>query len=1587
MAVLFAGRRFDMTRKRYYGIGFKILIAFLAAVVCALVYVIAAPSVSAETSIGSVTAQDGEGNVFVFDCGTDQVKVELVSARSVRVRLSRNGGNGYRPDDPQYYMVQKNIFPAVERTVETVGSTVSIKTSAMEVRVQKSPFRIAMYDLDGNLMSKDTDAKGMYYDGNTVGVKKQEGTLNAGGIFGFGSGDHGRRSDLNRYDTDFNEFSMSHGRLISPFFMSSVGYGMFLNTMEKDTVFYKRGGGFQTTGYLDYFYMYGPDFKTILNEYAEITGRMELYGKWAHGFMLSKYGNDNATQAEFLQWLHRLRDEGYPTDCYVFDYGWRGDVADNGGNQTGAGEKWGKQMWSNDIAKFPDIAAMFEEADALGFRVGLHNNAGTPEASGGDKLYLPENESKWVKSYMDSVIKTGYGDWFWPDEFDVLGSNTAPVLSSKGAYEAWQEYTDESRPMFITRGSYGGHHYATAWSGDINNTSEELAYQIGFGIDAGLVGYWASSNDLGGFMKRPSDDLYTRWVSEFGAWSSIMRTHGHDGREPWTYNKTAQDTLKSNLKTRYALYPYIYTMAWQGYSTGVPMMRAMLLEDGSRTNPDAWDLNKQYYFGDWFLVAPATDTSDTVVSVWLPPETVWYDYKTGLRYEGGPSGKTIRVAAALEDIPVFVKSGAIVPMGPDVNYADEKPLDPLTLDIYPRGTTTYTLFEDDGESRRYITENAYTTTDYTCVQDGENISFTIGARNNRNAEKYTPDERSYNLKFNHVSNVRGVTLDDTALVSKASVSEYNAAASGYYFDAASNLLYVKMPDTGKQMTVVIDSDGIVEPELGQENQGVPPQRIADSGKVELETALMSGDTDVAGIYKYWGGYTGSGYAGGDGATSGGFKTAGDTLDFKVNIVRAGVYDLTLRINCGKQSMNDSRTRRVGIYFDEEKKGEFTFAPSASWGSNGVGDWRDIELKDVSLSSGLQTVSVKAEIAGNFNADSLAFLRHDTSISAFEKITADRASVLDGVTLEGDGEKYLHATRDGAWAQFDELKGKNRGALTLRVKSGSAGSIIIYENGVGDKILATVELVADGQWHEMEVPSRDTDAETSNVYFEFKGDGNAVDACLMWFKFGKRVDAYTAIAAVSADERNNINIRDGLLVNIYNGSYAKYCDIDFGTRGALAVLLTAGVGKSGGRAEIYTDSIASANLIADVAVTSTGSWSNKQVFTGNAKRTAGVHDVYVVFKATGSDAICDFSELKFSENAIAAATEVVGGTATVTVSNLTAAVGSTVSVQITGVQSGHEIKSVTAKDGEGNAVVLTTVTDGVTYSFTVPQALPVMITVELREKLPMIGDKTIVELEDGTGITNDAGTALRVDREWAGYTGNGYVAGFKSTGNYVEVRVEVQKAGVYSLVLRGAAGKKNDSRYDGSPRSGVLYVDGKNAKDFGLPVQNGWGDWITHMFEKVRLSAGVHTFRLEAAGNNPGNFNLDNLEFTRITDETALLEALADAKSLDRNDYESGFDELEEALADAESLLKNTDATQTQIDAAIERIATAKSALVPKDGDGDDDDKTGETGNKGGDDGGANVGLIVGLTVPLGLLAIAAAIVAVILVKKKKRANK
>jgi alpha-glucosidase (family GH31 glycosyl hydrolase) len=1195
---------------------------------------------AASYDIGGVSDYLADGNVFVFTSGAQEVTLTLCTSRTVRIQLSTNGT--YRGEsDPLYYMVQKNDWAPVARTVTDEGGQVKIETEDMEIRISKRPLRVGMYDADGRLLSRDADDQGLYWtDDGVRGVKKVEGTAGAGGIFGFGTSDHGRTTALNRYGADQTNFSMDHGKILAPFFMSTVGYGIFLNTLEPNTKFFKQGGGFETRQFLDYYFLYGPDFKTILNEYAEITGRMEMYGKWAQGFMLSKYGADNATQNEFIQWIERLRREDYPTDVYVFDYGWR---------QGGA--KWGAHHWDTS-GRYPDLAAMFARADELGFRVGLHNNKGTPEAANG-RLWIEENNKIWTDAHIDNVVATGYGDWFWPDEFDIPESGTPynymPTFSAKGPYEAWKAYTEASRPMFVTRGSYAGQHFATAWSGDISNTINEMGQQIAYHLTAGLIGYWATSHDLGGFLAKPSDALYTRWTAEFGAWNAIMRTHGHDGREPWLYDATAQNTLRKNLKIRYALYPYAYSLAWQGYSQGVPIMRPMLLEDDSRHAAAAWNLDRQYYYGDWFLVAPALDTKDTVVSLWLPPNTTWYRYDTDERYEGGALGKTITVGAALDEIPVFVKAGAIVPMGPAVNYADEKPLDPLTLDIYPKGHTTFTLYEDDGVSRRYLTQDAYSTTTFESSQSGRDISLTIHARLDHNPEAYQPAARSYNLKFNHIAAANGVTVNGRVLPAVPTLDAYNAAGEAWWLDTAGNILYVKTPDTGETLRVELDSDGVAEPPPGEEQAGPPLPTVSDGTVYELEDAVFVGTGANIGRDTEWGRYTGTGFAKG-------FKAAGCAAELAVNVKQPGVYDLILRVNNGKKNDNTDRAPRTGaLYVNGAKILDMAFPITAVWGdtiSNAKqGIWLSYTLPGVVLGEGRNDIRLVAEGSnpGNFNLDSLTFNLKKTN--AFGTIEAESAfeirggAQIDDAACSAGGKIVLE---DGQWTGYAAVEGAGKSAVRLRVRSGTGGRIVVQENGVGDKVLAEADVLGDGVWRTLVVPSLDTDAALSDIFLELRGDGASVEIDSFSFETDRATtDAYDAIPPISAARRFQIDTSsktiDGVSYRFINhidsGDWAVYEDIDFGRLGAAEVQMRYAAGEQGGVAEVRLDSLGGPK-IAEVTFTKTANWNTLAYAGGVCAPVTGVHDVYLVFvNMNTARSICDLYGFTFGENADNAVQEV------------------------------------------------------------------------------------------------------------------------------------------------------------------------------------------------------------------------------------------------------------------------------------------------------------------------------------------------------------
>jgi len=309
--------------------------------------------------------------------------------------------------------------------------------------------------------------------------------------------------------------------------------------------------------------------------------------------------------------------------------------------------------------------------------------------------------------------------------------NAYSLVHSQGIYEGQRAATDSKRVVNLTRSAYAGQQrYGTiTWSGDIAAKWDTLRKQIADGLNFCATGipYWTL--DIGGFFvcNRPHAwfwngdfnagcedlgyrELYVRWF-QLGAFLPIFRSHGTDTpREVWRFGEPGTifyDTLVKFDHLRYRLIPYIYSLAWQVTSNGYTMMRMLPFDFCSDVN--TYNTNDQYMFGPAFLVNPVTqpmyylsesrELVDTVKArnVYLPSGTSWYDFWTGKCYQGG---QTIQANAELETMPLYVKAGSIVPMGPIIQYTGEKE-DPIELRIYPGTDAQVTLYNDEGDNYNY----------------------------------------------------------------------------------------------------------------------------------------------------------------------------------------------------------------------------------------------------------------------------------------------------------------------------------------------------------------------------------------------------------------------------------------------------------------------------------------------------------------------------------------------------------------------------------------------------------------------------------------------------------------------------------------------------------------------------------------------------------------------------------------------------------------------------------------------------------------------------------------------------------------------
>jgi alpha-D-xyloside xylohydrolase len=316
----------------------------------------------------------------------------------------------------------------------------------------------------------------------------------------------------------------------------------------------------------------------------------------------------------------------------------------------------------------------------------------------------PETEGREKNLLMYNQTALGSGARY---------ANIYPLMTTGGVYDGQRAASNDKRVFILSRSSFaGGQRYGVAsWSGDILSDWESYKRQIPAGLNLALSGipYWTT--DIGGFIggnANPKDaafrELFIRWF-QFGAFCPIFRVHGTrttNENELWSYGAEAQTILTAFDRLRYRLMPYTYSVAWKVTHEGYTPMRPLVMD--YREDVRAQNTGDEYLYGPSILVSPVTEPGATSRRVYLPSAD-WYDFWTGGKTRGG---RTIDSPAPLDRMPLYVRAGSIVPLGPDMEWSTQKAADPLELRVYPGADADFTLYEDEGDSYRYET-GAYAT--------------------------------------------------------------------------------------------------------------------------------------------------------------------------------------------------------------------------------------------------------------------------------------------------------------------------------------------------------------------------------------------------------------------------------------------------------------------------------------------------------------------------------------------------------------------------------------------------------------------------------------------------------------------------------------------------------------------------------------------------------------------------------------------------------------------------------------------------------------------------------------------------------------
>jgi alpha-D-xyloside xylohydrolase len=716
----------------------------------------------------------------IMDCGitanVDSIHIKICFFDSNIVEVKKYP-EGYEDLTKEYSVIKSPNHLPLE--INRKKKYVLLRSASVKVKLDLLNGRVSFYDRDNKLLLNENEAH-FYQSSLDTSQKYSIGQsyklTNDEAIYGLGQHQDGVLNKRNQ-----RLLLLQRNKEIAlPFFQSLKGYGLFWDnystTVFQDTL---NVASFKSEGSnnIDYYFIKGKNADQIIAGLRKLTGQVPMLPLWAFGYWQSR--ERYKSQKELINVIKKYRDLKVPLDVIVQDWKYWGE--NNYWNATkfrNPNFPDPKEMIKEvhqlnahiAISVWPSFGPSTNIYKDLNRKGLLFDFSTYPSTSKVYNAFNPQARNIYWKYLKSNLFSLGIDAW-WLDGTEPIVKNSQgkddkgevqlspfltkyrnafPLVTTGGVYMHQRKNTSKKRVVILTRSAFiGQQRYGTiVWSGDVDSGWKTLRNQIAAGLSFSMSGlpYWTT--DIGGFysgkkypngVKDPRfQELYVRWL-QFETFIPIMRSHGTDTpREIYKFGKKGYwtyDIIDKFIKLRYRLLPYIYSNAWKVTANASTMMRALIMDFPN--DQSVRNINNEFMFGNSFLVCPITTSlgdgrggikysilNDAIdKKIYLPHGTEWYNFWTGKRLNGG---QYLKKKVSINTIPLYVRAGSIIPMGPILQYTKQKPEDPIELRIYEGSNGSFTFYEDEDDNYDYE-KGSYSTIKFEW--NDESKTLTIEKRN------------------------------------------------------------------------------------------------------------------------------------------------------------------------------------------------------------------------------------------------------------------------------------------------------------------------------------------------------------------------------------------------------------------------------------------------------------------------------------------------------------------------------------------------------------------------------------------------------------------------------------------------------------------------------------------------------------------------------------------------------------------------------------------------------------------------------------------------------------------------------------------